>query len=160
MYLAELAVVMHAPDAETLLEPLAKEGPDARPIFLYETFRTLYAWTLAQRGERARADSMWDVALAQDRRDLAEGNEVFDRPLEIAAISALRGDSAGAIEWLKRAYEAGFKDPRALARDPFFDGIRTTPRFRQITAQMEQDVAAMRHRAVAAHDTLFAPRRR
>ena len=46
----------------------------------------------------------------------------------------------------------------ALARDPFFDGIRTTPRFRQIMAQMEQDVAAMRRRAVAAHDTLFAMR--
>lgn len=125
---------------------------------MYETFRTLYAWTLAQRGERARTDSMWDAALAQDRQDLAEGNETFDRPLEIAAISAVRGDTSKALEWLERAYQAGFKDPRVLARDPFFDGIRATPGVRRIAARMQDDVAAMRRRAVAAHDTLFASR--
>jgi TolB-like protein/Flp pilus assembly protein TadD len=156
-YLAELAVVTRAPDAEALVKPLAEAGPDARPLFLYETFRTLYAWTLAERGERARADSMWDAALAQDRKDLADGNEMFDRSLEIAAISAVRGELSNALEWLERAYQRGFKDPRVLARDPFFDGIRAHPQFQRIAARMQEDVVAMRRRAVAAHDTLFTP---
>jgi eukaryotic-like serine/threonine-protein kinase len=156
-YLAELAVVTRAPDAEALVKPLAEAGPDTRPLFLYETFRTLYAWTLAERGERARADSMWDAALAQDRKDLADGNEMFDRSLEIAAISAVRGELSNALEWLERAYQRGFKDPRVLARDPFFDGIRAHPQFQRIAARMQEDVVAMRRRAVAAHDTLFTP---
>src|SRR6185295_1129486 len=129
--------------------------PDTRPLFLYETFRTLYAWTLAQRGERARADSMWDVALAQSRKDLAEGNETFDRSLEIAAISAVRADHAASLEWRERAYRRGFKDPHVLARDPFFDGIRANPQFQRIAARMQEDVAAMRRHAVSTHDTLF-----
>ena len=156
-YLAELAIVTRAPDAEALVQPLAEASPDTRPLFLYETFRTLYAWTLAQRGERARADSMWDVALAQSRKDLADGNEMFDRSIEIAAISAVRGDTSTALEWLEHAYQRGFKDPRVLARDPFFDGSRAHPRFQRIAARMQEDVAAMRRRAVAAHDTLFTP---
>jgi tetratricopeptide (TPR) repeat protein len=156
-YLAEAAVVTRATDAEALLRPLAEEGPDSRPQFLYETYRTLYARALALRGERARADSMWDAALTQDRRDIARGNETFDRPLEIAAISAVRGDTSAALEWLERAYLSGFKDARVLARDPFFDGVRSVPAFRRIAARMQDDVAAMRRQAVAAHDTLFAP---
>jgi eukaryotic-like serine/threonine-protein kinase len=156
-YLAELAVVTRAPDAERLVKPLAEAAPDTRPLFLYETFRTLYAWTLAERGERAQADSMWDVALAQSRKDLADGNEMFDRSIEIAAISAVRGDLSNALKWLDHAHQRGFKDPRVLARDPFFDGIRTHPQFQRISARMQEDVAAMRSRAVAAHDTLFTP---
>ncbi len=100
---------------------------------------------------------MWDAALAQDRKDLADGSELFDRSIEIAAISAVRGDLSNALEWLEHAYQRGFKDPRVLARDPFFDGIRAHPQFQRIAARMEEDVAAMRRRAVAAQDTLFTP---
>lgn len=158
--LAELAVTTHAADAEEVLQPLARAGPDTRPQwFLPESFRALYAWTLAERGQRARADSLWDEALAQDRRDLANGHDAPNRPMEIAAINAIRGDTASALEWLERGYRAGFKDYRLLARDPFFDGLRAHPRYQQIVARMKEDVGAMRRRAVAAHDTLFAPRR-
>jgi serine/threonine-protein kinase len=156
-YLAEAALVTRAADAEALLRPLAEAGPDSRPAFLFETFRTLYARALAQRGERARADSLWDAALTQNRRDIADGNETFDRPLEIAAINAIREDTAAALEWLERAYQSGFKDVRVLARDPFFDGVRAVPAFRRIAARMQEDVAAMRRHAVATHDTLFTP---
>ena len=152
-YLAELAVVARAPNAETLVKPLAEASPDTRPNFLYETFRTLYAWTLAERGERARANSMWDAALAQDRKDLADGNEMFDRSLEIAAISAVRGDPSNALEWLEHAYQRGFKDPRVLARDPFstaFGRIRSFSGLRHACRKTSRRCA----RAVAAHDTL------
>jgi tetratricopeptide (TPR) repeat protein len=154
-YLAEAAVVTRAADAEVLLRPLAEAGPDSRPVFFLETFRTLYARALAQRGERARADSLWDASLTQARQDIAEGNETFDRPLEIAAINAIREDTSAALEWLERAYKRGFKDARVLARDPFFDSLRSGPAFRQIAVRMQEDVNTMRRRAAAAHDTLF-----
>jgi tetratricopeptide (TPR) repeat protein len=154
-YLGELAVITGAPDAEALLAPMARAGPDSRSYLLPESFRTLYAWTLARRGERARADSLWSEALAAARRDVARGHEKPDRPIELAAISAVRGDTAAALEWLEHGYRAGWRDNRVLARDPLFDGVRAHPRFRQLVSRMQQDVATMRRRAAAEHDTLF-----
>jgi tetratricopeptide (TPR) repeat protein len=155
-YLAEFAVMTRAADAEALIGPLARDGPEARPDLMLESFRTLHAWTLARRGEGARADSLWTAALAVARRDLAAGNERPDRAMEIAAISAARGDTAAALEWLERGYQAGFRAPRLLARDPLFDGVRAHPRFRQVVQRMQADVAVMRRHAAAAHDTLFS----
>jgi tetratricopeptide (TPR) repeat protein len=155
-YLAEFAVMTRAADAEALVGPLARDGPEARPDLMLESFRTLHAWTLATRGERARADSLWTAALAVARRDLAAGNERPDRAMEIAAISAARGDTAAALEWLERGYQAGFRAHRLLARDPLFDGVRAHPRFRQVVQRMQADVAVMRRHAAAAHDTLFS----
>jgi len=155
--LAELAVLTHAPDAEALLEPLTHAAPDRRAQLLPETFGTLYAWTLARRGERDRADTLWNTALATARESVARNSEDFAPLLEIAAISAMRGDTAGALEGLDRGYQAGFKDYRILARDPLFDGVRAHPRFRQIAARMQTDVATMRQRAMVANPTLFQP---
>jgi serine/threonine-protein kinase len=155
--LAELAVMARAPDAEALVKPLAEAGPDTRPQFLPESFGTLYGWTLAARGERARADSLWDAALARDRKSLADSNETFDGPAEIAAIGAARGELSSAMEWLEQAYARGFKDPQVLRRDPFFDGARTDPRYQRVAAAMQEHVATMRRHAMATHDTLFTP---
>jgi hypothetical protein len=126
---------------------------------LPETFATLYAWTLSRDGEAVRAESLWTAALATSRRAVAAGTEDYGPAMEIAAISAARGDTAAALEWLERGYRAGFKDYRILARDPFFDRVRVHPQFQRIAARMQADVAAMRRRAAAVHDTLFAPRR-
>jgi hypothetical protein len=156
-FLAELAVLTRASDAGTLLEPIARAGPDERAQILPETMRTLYAWTLARRGDRAKADSLWNVALTAARQHAARSNDDFAPFMEIAAISAVRGDTAAALEALGRGYQAGFKDYRSLGRDPFFDGIRAHPRFRQIAARMQADVSAMRARAAAANDTIFEP---
>lgn len=156
-FMAQLAVLTHAPDAEALLKPLAGEAPDNRADCLPETYWTLYAWTLHQRGERDRADAMWSTALATARQSAARSSEDFGPPLEIAAISAMREDTAGVLEWLERGYKAGFKDYRILARDPLFESVRAHPGFRQIAARMQTDVAAMRRQAAAANPTLFEP---
>jgi len=161
--LGQIAVVTRAQDAETLIEPIVRAGPESRGEMLPESIRSLYAWAVAAGGRRAKADSIWNDALAVARREVANGNEKPDRPMEIAAISAMRGDTAAALEWLERGYKAGFKDYRIIARDPLFDGVRAHPHFRQIMSQMKADVAAMRRRAAARNDTLFtlaSPRRR
>ena len=45
------------------------------------------------------------------------------------------------------AYEAGWKDPRMARLLPMWVPLRGDPRFEQLVARMEADVAAMRARA-------------
>jgi hypothetical protein len=74
--------------------------------------------------------------------------------MEIAAIHALRGETATALDWLDRGYEAGWRDYRITRRDPFFAGLRDEPRFRALLARMESDVAGMQRRALSQQDSV------
>ena len=67
--------------------------------------------------------------------------------IQNAAIHALRGETAAALDVLDRAYAAGWRDGRTLAIDPVFASVRSEPRFRQVLSRIEADVAAMRARA-------------
>jgi hypothetical protein len=118
--------------------------------------RTVHAWTLWFRNERALADSIWDVALAAARRELADGHDGPTPSFEIAAISAARGDTAAALSWLERSYRAGNRSPAILKRDPFFAGLRGNSQFRQLIERMEADLAEMRARARVLNDTLLS----
>jgi hypothetical protein len=60
-----------------------------------------------------------------------------------------------ALSWLERAEAAGWRNMGGLARDRFFDGIRTHPGFQQIAARMQADVDMMLKRAKTEFDTLF-----
>jgi serine/threonine-protein kinase len=159
-HLAELAALTGAPDAEELLRPLVADQATARPTIWTspESFRTLLGLVLHRRGEQNRAAALWREALAADSADLAEGHDNPDRPLEIAAIHAIRGDTAAALDWLDRGYEAGWRDYRNTRRNPFFTGLRTEPRFHALLARMESDVRTMERRARLAQDTLLRAR--
>jgi hypothetical protein len=52
-----------------------------------------------------------------------------------------------ALDWLERAYQAGWKDPRMARMVPMWARLRGTPRFEQLVAKMDADLAAMRARA-------------
>jgi tetratricopeptide (TPR) repeat protein len=67
--------------------------------------------------------------------------------LELAAVYALRGDTAEAITWLERGYEAGWRTPYHVSGAPWFASLEQEQRFRGLVARMEADVAAMRQRA-------------
>lgn len=153
---AEVAFIARAPDSETLLQRLAEAEPRSQSNFLSETLGTLYALSLARGGAMKRADSLLADAVKSAKHEISSGDESPSRQIEIAAISAMRGDLPTALDWLERGYQAGYKDYRVLARDPFFDSLRSNPRYQQIVSKMKSDVAAMERRAVAANDTLFA----
>ena len=156
-HLAELAVLTGAPDAEALLLPLVADQPSARPTIWTspESFGALLALVLHRRGQRAEAATLWSGALVADSADLARGHDNPDRPMEIAAIHAVRGETVAALEWLERGYEAGWRDYRFTRRDPFFAGLREEPRFRALLARMESDVSTMQQRALSPQDSLL-----
>ena len=155
--LAELAVVVGDADAARLIEPLARQDPEAAGQMFPESLRSLYALTLHRQGDTRRAAELWREAAAAARRSLETGAEGYAAPMELAAISAIEGRTGEALDWLERGYRAGWKDARLLGLDPFFASLRREPRYLALTAGMRQDVAEMRKRAAAAHPSLFAP---
>ena len=67
--------------------------------------------------------------------------------MQTAAVQALKGESAAALDELDRAYAAGWRDARTLAIDPLLLSLRSEPRFKALLTRVEADVAAMRARA-------------
>jgi TolB-like protein len=156
-HLAELAAITGAPDAETLLLPLVKAQPGARPTIWTspESFRALLGLVLHRKGELARANELWDAAAAADAGDISRGHANPDRPMELAALHAVRGNADSALQWLERGYTAGWKDYRAARRDPFFTSLRGDRRFQEILGRMAADVREMERRSLAPLDTLL-----
>jgi hypothetical protein len=115
----------------------------------------MHALVLHRNGRRASADSIWDAALAADQRDLDQGHQNPDRPLQTAAIHAIRGDTAAALAWLERGYRVGWNDARTLELDPFFQPLRRSPRFRELLGRMSADVARMRATVRTTRDSLL-----
>ncbi|MEO7475342.1 MAG: hypothetical protein ABIY46_08390, partial [Gemmatimonadales bacterium] len=152
---AELAVALQDADAEALIEPLARQNPEASGQMFPESLRAMYALTLQRRGNARDAAALWSDAEAAAQRKLADGREGYEAPMELAAIRAVEGRTAEALDWLERGYRAGWKDPVLLGLDPFFASVRQEPRYRALIAALRQDVAAMRGRAAAAHPALF-----
>ncbi len=153
--LAEMAVVAEAPDAERLIEPLARQDPEAVGQMFPESLRSLYALTLHRRGDTRRAAELWQASSATAQRRLGAGDESYNPPMELAAISAIQGHTDAALEWLERGYRAGCRDVRILNLDPFFASVRREPRYQAVVTAMTQDVAEMRKRAAAAHPSLL-----
>jgi eukaryotic-like serine/threonine-protein kinase len=155
--LAELAVVVGDTGAERLIEPLARQDPEAAGQMFPESLWSLYALTLQRRGDTRRAAELWRASAAAAQRRFESGAESYTAPMELAAINAIEGHRDVALEWLERGYRAGWKDARFLNLDPFFASVRREPRYQALVAAMTQDVAEMRKRAAAAHPSLFGP---
>jgi serine/threonine-protein kinase len=156
--LVNLLIQTGAPDAEQVLEPMYQEEPEGTGWIMWETYRSLYGLVLARRGERDRARAEWGAALATAERSIAQGNDAYGPRLEIAALHAVQGDTAAALDWLERAYQAGWREARGIVRDPFFEGLRTNARFREIVARALADIDVMRQRAEQANPELFRNR--
>ena len=103
------------------------------------------------RGDRSRAATLLAEALTRAHKALENGNENQRVPFEIAAIHATRGEHDQALEWLAKAFAAGYKDYATLGRHRIFASVRKDARFQSVLTQMERAVATMRE-----HSTTLA----
>ena len=133
-------------DAAGHVASLFEKSPGARTYLLGATVRAMHAYMLLKASDTTNGTALMDEALAAAHKELTEGSELPDVPLEIAAIHAVRGQRLDAIRWLESAYQAGWRLFRELDRDPFFASLRADPDYRRIRQRMEEDVRAMRQR--------------
>jgi serine/threonine-protein kinase len=154
---AELAVFTNDPDAAALIEPLARQDPEAAGQMFPESLRSMYALTLHRQGKQKEAARLWAESSRTAERNLADGREGFYAPMELAAISAIEGRTAEALDWLEKGYRAGWRDAVLLEMDPFFASVRQEPRYKAIVASITQDVTEMHARAASAHPAIFNP---
>jgi TolB-like protein len=159
MVLAELAFLTAAPDAEAQIERSFRRVPGlgTGQLLKQESHQTSYAYLLMERGERSRAATLLAEALKHAHMALENGNENQRVPFEIAAIHATRGEQDQAVEWLAKAFGAGYKDYATLGRHRIFAGVRRDPRFQDVLKQMEQAVAGMRERSTVLAELRTMP---
>ncbi len=159
MVAAELAYLTAAPDAEAKVERQFRRLPgiDTGPLLKQESNQTSYAYLLIGRGERSRAATLLTEALTRAHKALENGNENQRVPFEIAAIHATRGEHDQALEWLAKAFAAGYKDYATLGRHPIFLRVRKDTRFQNVLKQMERAVAAMREQSATLAELRTMP---
>jgi hypothetical protein len=69
---------------------------------------------------------------------LSEGTRSFHHTAyNVACIRALRGETAAAVEWLRRTAETGMPNYPLFARDAFLDRSRRQPAFGSFMAELE-----------------------
>ena len=154
---AELSVYQGDADAAELIAPLAKQDPGAAGQMFPESLRSMYALTLQRQGSRKEADALWAESSRAAQAKLANGHEGYQAPMELAAINAVEGRTADALDWLEKGYRAGWRDAVLLEMDPFFASVRQEPRYKAVVASIRQDVKEMHARAAAAHPDIFTP---
>ena len=146
---ADFAYVFDAADLERWLEPLMERSASNRG-WVPVSHRLKFVHVLRMRGETARATALVAEADRVARAALVLQPDATEIRIELAAVSALRQDTTAALEWLRRAYDGGYRNYRFLERDPILRRqIGTDPRFLEFIDRMRSDVAAQRERALA-----------
>ena len=144
---ADIAFLLDAPDIERWITPLMEHGA-SNNLWVAETVRMRYAYALARRGDAAGSAALVDEAERIARQKIEAGNEIPALRVEMAAAAALRKDTDGALEWLERAVDAGYRDYDFIERDPIFrTQLGTDKRLAGLVERMRRDVDAQRERA-------------
>ena len=145
----EIAAIAGSPDVTRLTEPLLAESADAPTALIWHSVKLLHAYQLHKERQKAkaRAAALMDQVLADNEEAIKGGADWLYPPIQNVTIYATRGDVTAALDWLERAYQAGWRDARTTRLMPMWTSLQREPRFERLVARMEADVAAMRARA-------------
>ena len=144
---SEIATLAGAPDAPRLTQALLADAGEALGHISSYSIKLLRAYQLHTAGQTTGAAALMNEILKANQKAIDAGAEWAPPFLQNAAIHALRGESVAALDWLERAYDAGWRDARTLAHDPLLASISREPRFARLVSRIEADVATMRARA-------------
>jgi TolB-like protein/Tfp pilus assembly protein PilF len=143
---ADLAFITNSKDLGPALDALAPSSA-ANSLFVPETVRLRRGYVLQQRGDGAQAATLLAEAERVAREKIDRGDRTPSLCVELAAAAVLRRDHAAAIDWLGRAYDAGFRAYGLLERDPILAKLSDDPKFREILDRMRRDAEVQRTRA-------------
>jgi hypothetical protein len=134
---SEIATIVGSPDA----------GRFTQSLQIWHSVKLLHAYQLHKDGQSARAAALMDQVRTDNEEAITGGADWLYPPMQNARIYAITGDVTLALDWLERAYRAGWKDARTTRLLPMWASLHGDPRFERLLARMEADVAAMRVRA-------------
>jgi Tfp pilus assembly protein PilF len=143
----EIAAIAGSPDLRRFTEPLLEESADAPTQLIWHSVKLLHAYRLHTEGQKVRAAALMDQVLAANEEAIKAGADWLYPPIQNVTIYATRGDVTAALDWLERAYQAGWRDARTTRLLPMWAPLQREPRFERLVARMDADVAAMRARA-------------
>jgi TolB-like protein/Flp pilus assembly protein TadD len=101
---------------------------------------TLASMVAQRLGNDAQAAALLDKAERKLARSRLNGVDSPDIYYAEAAVSALRGATAEALDKLQQAYDRGFRELWLLAMDWRWDGVRNEAKFVDLSARMRQDI--------------------
>ena len=157
---ADVAFLTDSSDLQPALEALMKTAA-SNSVSVPESVRLRYAYVLRKKGDIARAAALLAEAERLARGKVEKEDQSPTLRIELAAAAMLGGDPPAALDWLSRAYDAGFRDYGTLELDPIFAALRSDNRFRAILERMRKEVDAQRARArdrgLLDIDSLLAP---
>ena len=161
-YRADLAFLLRSPDLGPALEALGPAA-DANVAVVPESILTRRAWLASITGNRARASALLEQTERAAQERMSRGDNSPTLRVEMAAIAVMRRDFDGALQWLDRAYDSGYRDYGVIARDPILATIEPVARFNEVVDRMQRDVTAQRERArqsglLALDSLLTAPK--
>lgn len=146
IHAADMAFFADSADLESVITPLM-ENSATTYLTAAETVRLRYAYVLAKRGETAKAAAQVAEAERFARRRIDQGNQTPALRIELAAAAVLRKDHDAALDWLARAFDAGYREYAQIEADPILAALRTDARYRNVLERMRRDVDAQRARA-------------
>jgi tetratricopeptide (TPR) repeat protein len=145
-YRADVAFLLRSDDLEAALEALGPSA-DANSVMVPESIRMRRAYLASGKGQAARTATLLAQAERVATEKVGRGDNSPTLRVELAAIAAMRGDHAGALQWLDRAYEAGYRDYGVIARDPILAKIEPAAKLKEIVDRIRVDVDRQRERA-------------
>jgi eukaryotic-like serine/threonine-protein kinase len=142
----DIAFVLHSTDFGPALAAMSPAA-DASVMLVAESVRLRRAYLASLQGDQNRVAALLAEAERTARGRMDRGEKSPPLRVEMAAAAALRGDHAGALEWLDRAYDAGFRDYGMLSRDPIMLKIEPAAKFQELLDRIRRDVEGQRERA-------------
>jgi serine/threonine protein kinase/Flp pilus assembly protein TadD len=112
-------------------------------------FYTNLGYLLWKSGQTVRAQKMFNEGLKRALKEIEKGNEWWDPPFHIAAVNAITGRKAEALEWLQRAIDAGWRFSSLGLKDPLLENLRNDDQFKQMMDQVKSKVDEMRKKVEA-----------
>lgn len=109
---AEIATFTDAPDAPDLVQGLLERAGNGLLHTAPYPVKLAHAYYLHRRGATTEAGRILDGILAENRRALTDGADWPVVFMQNAAVYALEGQPATALDELDRAYAAGWRDGR------------------------------------------------
>ena len=145
-YRADLAFLLRSDDLAPALKALGQSA-DSNIAVVPESIRMRRAWLASITGNAAETSALLAQTEGAARERMNRGDHSPTLRVEMAAIAVMRNDSGGALEWLDRAYDAGYRDYGVIARDPILAKIEPAAKFKEVLDRMQRDVTAQRERA-------------